>query len=213
MGRGSCVHGRPSLAARWRRRLHQAPWRRGDPAAGGGPTAPAEEERPMTGPAVPLRRERARARLALASALACFVAAQLAFVLAAEWWQPKLRDPEYGRKLERLRSRLAENPRSRPLIRTLGSSRVSMGIRPDCLPPCAGPEGQTPLVFNFGICRFASLGELLCLRRLLSNGIRPDVVIVEIWPPLLVLDANQVQVLDPNRLSRQDLALLQRYAY
>src|SRR5438552_1029215 len=166
----------------------------------------------MTGPATPLPRAYSRARGALAWGLACFVAAQLAFFLAAEQWQPKLRDPEYGRKLERLRSRLAENPQARPLILTLGSSRVSMGIRPDCLPAYAGTNGQPPLIFNFGLCKFASLGGLLCLRRLLRDGIHPDVVLVETWPPFLSRDVEQLANLDPERLSRRDLSELCRYA-
>ena len=54
------------------------------------------------------------------------------FLLALDYGPPRLRDPEYGRRLERSHARTAEHP-GRPLVLALGSSRTAMGVRPDVL--------------------------------------------------------------------------------
>src|SRR5262249_39166690 len=77
---------------------------------------------------------------------------------------------------------LAESP-DRPLVLVLGSSRVQMGL-------CAGSvnaewDGRPALVFNFGLSGGGALLESLCLRRLLDEGLRPDVLVLEVLPPTL----------------------------
>ena len=92
----------------------------------------------------PPRRRRPWA--ALAAGVAAFLASGLALLWCAEGARPELGDPEYGRKLARLRARRAGRP-GRLLVLALGSSRVAMGLRPGLLRASAGD----PLVFNFGI--------------------------------------------------------------
>jgi hypothetical protein len=93
-----------------------------------------------------------------------------------------LRDPEYGTK----RARLAEN-RGRPLRLVLGSSRTNLGIHPVALPPLPAVPARDgaptePVVFNASLMAAGPVLQLLCLRRLLSNGIRPDRAnIVQRW--------------------------------
>jgi hypothetical protein len=157
------------------------------------------------------RRWAARQRSALGWGLAFFVLAQLALVLAMEYWRPELADPEYGIKLACLRARLAERPDCRPLIVALGSSRVSMGLRSEHLVVNRSSDSRGPLVFNFGICQSGPTGQLLCLRRLLADGVRPDVAVIELYAPFLAEDNLILDRFDIRRLRWDDERLYRRY--
>jgi hypothetical protein len=139
-------------------------------------------------PEVIHRRWAARPGAALGWGLAFFVLGQLTLLLAMECWWPELADPEYGIKLACLRARLAERPDCRPLIVALGSSRVPMGLRPEHLVVNRSSDSRGPLVFNFGIYQSGPTAQLLCLRRLLADGVRPDVMAMELYAPMLAED-------------------------
>src|SRR5213075_1820404 len=109
---------------------------------------------------------------------------QFALAITLEHWRPDLRDPEFGHKLARLHARLEEQP-GRPLVLVLGSSRTGVGLRPEVLHRFALPGGQPPIVFNFGLTASGPVMELLCLHRLLEEGIHPDWLVVEVMAPLL----------------------------
>jgi hypothetical protein len=152
-----------------------------------------------------------RGRAALLWGAAAFLLAQMGLWLAldADW---TLRDPEYGQHLGRLRQRLEARGRARPPLVFLGSSRVAMGFRPGLL-PANGPGARgEPVVFNFGLLQSGPVMELLCLRRLLADGIRPDCVFVEVWLWILPASArSQTAVFGPQRFGRGDLRALRRY--
>jgi hypothetical protein len=152
------------------------------------------------------RRLAPRAWAALAWGLGCFLAAQLALNLALEWWRPELRDPEYGVKLKVLR-RLQARAGGRPLVVVLGSSRVQMGLRAGDL-TAAEPDAA---VFNFGMVGAGPVAELLHLRRLLADGVRPDCLVIEVLSPLLRMHG-QGDALGTDRLAWGDLGLMRRYA-
>jgi hypothetical protein len=148
-----------------------------------------------------------RGRGALLWGAAAFAAAHLLAMAAgeADWAQ---RDPEFARKLEVLRARVAERPGG-PLVLLLGSSRTGCGVRPGRLGGLPAPGGADPVVFNFGMCRGAAVLELLTLRRLLAEGVRPALVLAELWP--LWAHENEAETLEPWRLRRGDLAVLRGY--
>jgi hypothetical protein len=143
--------------------------------------------------------------------LAAFVAGQLALGWALNgWWQ--VRDPEYGLRLDSLRARTAERSPGRPLLLFLGSSRVATGFRPDCVPENRPSAAGEPVVFNFGMCRAGPVLELLTLRRLLADGVRPDCVFVEVWPFLSANSAaSQMSGFQPERLRWQDRRTMRAY--
>jgi hypothetical protein len=121
------------------------------------------------------------------------------------------RDPEYGAKVGRLKERLAENPPG-PRVVVLGSSRVSLGFRPDVVKAWPGSQ-KRPFVFNFGLLGAGPVQELYNLRRLLNAGIHPDCLVLEIlpthlhqWPPW-----REENWLGPSRLSWKDLRVVRRY--
>src|SRR5437773_1756469 len=163
-------------------------------------------------PSAAAARLRLRGRASLAWGLAVFACLQLGLAFVIEQWRPELRDPEFGHKLASLKKHLAEES-GRPLVVTLGSSRLAMGLRPKLLPRCGSVDGPEPLVFNFALMGGGPTLDLLSLHRLLAAGIRPDCVVVECWPPLWNASDPLVEenVIAENRLSRSDLALVRRY--
>jgi hypothetical protein len=70
----------------------------------------------------------------------------------------------------------------------LGSSRTATSIRPSALPAGLGSGGTEPLVFNMSLLGSGPIRELQTYRRLRSEGIRPDWLVVEVWPPYLLRD-------------------------
>ncbi|MFN4261421.1 MAG: DUF1574 family protein [Gemmataceae bacterium] len=152
------------------------------------------------------------ARGALLWGIGLFLASQLVFALLLEAGLTKLNDPEYEHRLALLRARLSEAPSQRPLMLVLGSSRAAMGVCPDRLTP-PHPDSSAPLIFNFSLLGSGPVMELMCLRRLLDDGIRPDAVLIECWPPFLNQEKHNAeeQRFDKSRLRWGDVALLDRY--
>jgi hypothetical protein len=70
-------------------------------------------------------------------------------------------------------------------------------------------------VFNFGIPAAGPVTELLTLKRLLREGLRPDLLLIEVLPPQLAGQApvagGELAWLPVSRLKLVDLALLERY--
>jgi hypothetical protein len=115
--------------------------------------------------------------------LVCFAASQLALSVYLEKRRPELRDPLYGLRLRSLRAKRAESPNA-PLFLILGSSRVKYSVWPAAM-KIHGRDGEPPpVVYNFGVNGLGPLRELMYLRRLLADGVRPDWLLVEVWPPL-----------------------------
>jgi hypothetical protein len=124
-----------------------------------------------------------RARAALLWGALFFLAGQLALGAFVSSVRPELRDPEFGTLLTSLRRRLTQAP-NRPLVLVLGSSRTASVIRPSALPQLT-EHGPPPLVFNFSTLWSGPVREAQMFRRLLAAGVRPDWLLVEVWPPFL----------------------------
>src|ERR1051326_3542892 len=154
-----------------------------------------------------------RARSAVLWALAAFAALQgILFAAMSTARGQILRDPDWGIRLGRLEKRLAERPEA-PLVLILGSSRVGLGLRPDKMMDAWRP--QSPTVFNFSRRGFGPMVSLLYLRRILDEGIRPDWVLLEIWPAFLSSDnifGRDDETLDVRRLQWSDRDLVTRDA-
>jgi hypothetical protein len=162
----------------------------------------------------PRRHAAPRARVALVWALLSFAGFQLGLLVYIERCRPELREPEFGRKRALLRARLAEAP-GRPLLLVLGTSRLSVGLRPEVLTPDLCGSGEAPLVFNFGLCGGEPLMELVCLRQLLLEGVRPRGVVIEVLPALLHSEPAATDWFWPVHLSRMgwgNLPLVRSYA-
>jgi hypothetical protein len=134
--------------------------------------------------ASPYRALRRKACRALVWTLVVFAAVQGIVAVYLLWVRPELRDPEFEPVRHGLQARLATLP-NRPLVLILGTSRAATMFRPNALPP--PPAGQpAPLVHNCAFLASGPIRELLMLRRFLADGVRPDWLLVEIWPAYLV---------------------------
>jgi hypothetical protein len=153
----------------------------------------------------PTRRRATRSLLAF---LAFTLLIHGGFSLWLDYGPPRLRDPEYGKRLARLKARRAEQP-NRPLILALGSSRVAMDIRPGVLEPAP----DRPMLFNFALAGSGPIMELMAFRRALADGIRPDAVLIEYWPAFLREDAgyHEDARLDIARLRPVDRQLVREF--
>lgn len=126
--------------------------------------------------------------------------------------RPELRDPEYGLRLNALRQRIAEHP-ERPLVVVIGSSRTAMGVRPYVWEESRPGTPTDPLLFNMSRVGGGPLIQLMTLRRLYADGIRPDAVILEHWTPLLREDGPFAETarIEPERLFLADREFVQSY--
>jgi hypothetical protein len=100
-----------------------------------------------------------------------------------------LRDPLFADKAARLADRIeahTENGRPPLTILMIGSSRTSNALRgADLEATLAAALNRQVVAFNFGVPSSGPVTQLLHLRRLLASGLRPDLVLFEIMPPLL----------------------------
>jgi hypothetical protein len=166
----------------------------------------------MAGKSRGVRRLARQTRATLLWGAAFFALFHVALLFGTQGRWHLLRDPEFGYKLSFLHKQMDAEP-DRPLVVLLGSSRTGEGFRPGVLPPVSTPDGRTPFVFNFSQVGSGPLGELLCLRRLLAEGIRPDWLAIEILPPLLgrKLDTCGNPDVGVSRLTWSDVRLLRQY--
>ncbi|HJU28669.1 MAG TPA: hypothetical protein VJ718_05840 [Candidatus Binataceae bacterium] len=115
--------------------------------------------------------------------LAWYVAIQLPILLIKDRWQT-IGPAHEARKWPALR-KLAVHNTERPLVLMLGSSRTCWAFQAGPLNGLPGPDGQPLRVYNFGIPATGPIHELLYLRDMLAQGIRPRLLLVEFLPPLL----------------------------
>lgn len=141
-----------------------------------------------------------------------FVCAQAALSIYLNRQRLELRDPVFGLRLRTLRKRMKESPGS-PLVLVLGSSRALNGLSPAYMPVSLDGDGQSPLVYNFAFAGAGSVRELMTFRRLRAAGIRPDRLLIEVWP--LLWPENGVfaerLLIAEDELCWTDLSVLSRY--
>jgi len=151
---------------------------------------------------------RRRARASVLAGLGFFALFTAVLNVALDTVRPEWRDPEYGHRLKRLRSQ-ADVAAGRPVVVALGSSRAQMGFSPSHLGLGDGPDA--PIVFNFAVAGGGPVHEVLNLKRLLDNGVRPDCVLVEVLPPVLAGHSPAEKLILPARLGVADLERLAPY--
>jgi hypothetical protein len=154
------------------------------------------------------RHPRRRARASVLAGLGFSAFFTLALNLALDTVRPEWRDPEYGHRLKRLKPR-AQAADGRPVVVALGSSRSQMGLSPRHLGLGDGPA--SPIVFNFAVAGGGPVHEVLNLRRLLDNGVKPDYVLIEVLPPVLAGHSPAEKLILPARLGYADFARIAPY--
>lgn len=149
------------------------------------------------------------AKTVLGWGLGTFVLLQLGLAVAIETCWPILRDPDYIQKVTRLRQRLADPSRPTAAV-MLGSSRTIYGLDGHRIErDLARSWGRPVVVHNFGQWGAGPASNLMYLRRLLADGVHPDLVLVEVLPTFLAADSRTDRNrLSADRLSLADLAVL-----
>jgi len=159
----------------------------------------------------PSRSKRGRARNAILAGCLLILAAQLGLGVAVETVKPEWRDPEYGHRIRQLRELQRSHP-NRPRAVAVGSSRTLMGLSPRDM---GFPEEQgSPLVYNFGQTGAGPLQILLTVLRILDDGVKPDVLLIELFPAALVGDGPADVMIESwgQRWNAGDLRRLEPYA-
>jgi hypothetical protein len=136
-------------------------------------------------------------------------AVQIGLGAAVERAGPVLRDPVYQRNAARLAERRAEYP-DRPLLVALGSSRTLMGLNAGRVTRA----DQRWLVYNCSDFGAGPMLEQVFLRRLLTAGVRPEAVLLELVPLQLAagkLVPMEESSLDTGRLTAPELRSVAGY--
>jgi len=163
------------------------------------------------------RQRTRRARATIFCSLTGFALLQLALAVSIELWSPQFRDPYYGQRINLLRRRnVTVAPRPFTVL-MLGTSRTRNGLLGKTLERQLGQVQSRPVVvFNFGQDSAGPMTELVNLKRLLADGARPDLLLIEVWPPLLCEQEAFDEVgelrLPAHRLRPDDLPLVEHYA-
>jgi hypothetical protein len=151
------------------------------------------------------RRQKVKADLAWCAIF--FVAFQVGLAAIIDWRLPRLYDEEYGVRLAALHACRDAEP-TRPLLLVVGTSRVGMGFAPELLPELRTPAGLRALPFNFSHLASGPVLNLMLLRRLLGEGIRPEWLALEIVPASL---AHESASMPATMAAAQDLPVACRY--
>jgi hypothetical protein len=125
------------------------------------------------------RRAVRRGRSYLLWALVGFAALQIAFGVAIDWKLSAVRDATFVYKRWQLQARMADHPGA-PLVLALGSSRTMMGVRASRLH--LSSAGKPVVVYNYAIPGSGPLTQLITLRRLVNDGVRPQALLLEVMP-------------------------------
>jgi hypothetical protein len=162
-----------------------------------------------------------RARNALLWGLAAFASLQLGSTAALEYGLIRFRDPSYAFKATRLRGRVRDADRRagghearRPqVVVMLGSSLTRDGLRGSVVEDGLSRQlGRPVILYNFGTAGDGPIHELLHFERLLHDGVRPDLLLIEVLPSLLTVQAEtQLELIAAERMGFRDRALLARY--
>ncbi len=158
------------------------------------------------------RRHSFRWRAVLAWGLVWMALGQVSIVIFLEWQHPEFLDPKYGCRLLALRA-LRKEPERQTLLLVLGSSRAEQGFRPSLLmsgqrQPVDAGRLSGPLFYNMARGGSSPLLYLLTLHRLLADGIHPDGLLIEIFPPALVENEESALIYKP---TLRDWPVLRRY--
>jgi hypothetical protein len=164
----------------------------------------------------PQTENRKRCRSELLWLVGVFVLLQAGLAAGVHVWLKELRDPIYFCRADRLQGRVdAENVAPLTIV-MLGSSRTAFGFRGGLVESKLGRTIGRPVVTcNLGCCGTAHLNELIFLQRLLARGVHPDLLLVEVTPPMLAgqpYAPREVDWLQTSRFTWEELQVLQQYS-
>jgi hypothetical protein len=133
------------------------------------------------------KRFELRGRASVLWAALAFVALQLGLAALIESGAVTVySDTTYSYRTAHLRARLREHSEKPFTVVMLGSSRVMNGFKGGDLEPALSRQLRRPaLVYNFGVPGGGTMYSYCCLKRLVAEGDRPDLVLLEVVPAYL----------------------------
>ena len=141
--------------------------------------------RPAPRPVRAVGDSRRKAAIAIGTAFAAVIAFQVGLGLVAEI-SLYVRDPGYSDKEIRLARQEAANPDG-PRVVMLGTSRTAAAFHAGRVrEQLIAERGGRAVVFNFGIPASGPITHIVYLKRLLADGHRPDLLLLEVLPPTLM---------------------------
>lgn len=152
--------------------------------------------------------------IALAWGLGFFVLVQAGLSVAIETRLAIFRDPDFATKMARLKKRTREMAPKPVNVVMFGSSRTAFALRGQAIEPALAQElGKPTVIFNFGICGYGPLAQLLTFKRVVKEGVRPDLVLIEVLPAILTDERRnpEIQRTPVDRLWWHEIALMERY--
>jgi hypothetical protein len=159
-----------------------------------------------------------RSRRIVLSVILLFTLGQVTLGLYLALRHPGKSDWDYWTRIERVRQRAGAGAGSPLKIFVLGTSRTQVGLRAGQLEDVLCDAIHRPVVaVTFSAAGCGPLTELFLWRRLQRDGVRPDVMLIEVHPALLNARIDPGHELSEStwpvtRLSWSDLAFVERYA-
>ena len=174
---------------------------------------------PQTGKSFRSRRRRTAqdSRRMIVMTLGGFLFIQVILFALLEW-VPSLRDPQFHDKIHQLQLQMNPVSGEKPFsIVVLGSSRTGMAVHGKSISEKLSVAWNRPVtLFNFGIPAVGPVLERLYLQRLLDQGIRPDLLLLEVHPALVTTNGGkpiELRGLFLEQLRHSELAQIQSYGY
>jgi hypothetical protein len=133
-----------------------------------------------------MRRKRS-ARRSIVWGLVCWLGLSTVVLVHAQVARPDVIAPGFYHRFRALRQRHQEQ-RDRPLWLVMGSSRLGLGYLPEDVGPVLDPQGRRVMTFNFSHNGLGPVLQNIHLKRLLREGLRPDLVVLEVMPMYLHLE-------------------------
>jgi hypothetical protein len=150
------------------------------------------------------RQQRRRARGALLCCLVAFAVVQVGMGFALDAVRPGWCDPEFAIRMRSARHFVRTQPH-RSLAIAVGSSRTELGLCPGDL------REPRVLVLNFSQTGAGPVRQLITVRRLLSAGIKPDLLLVEFLPRFFNQNTENVPTDKIDEMGWNDVRALDAY--
>lgn len=161
----------------------------------------------------PARLPTRRGAAAVAVGAAVFLAIQ-AVLSGASAVTYYVNDPVYADKERRLRRLERAAPPGATRVMLLGTSRTGFAYAAGRTQRAAEDAGIPAVAFNFGIPGAGPVANRLSLSRLIADGHKPDLLILEVLPPLLAdLPGGplEARIITGDTLSRDEIAAADHY--
>jgi len=145
-------------------------------------------------------------------AIAFFLLLQFGLAGAIELGIVKLDDATTFATKARLLEEKLNQSQDQPFITlAFGSSRMMNGLDAGSLmEPLRNASGQTSIAYNFGISGCGNIYSFLALEKLINNGIRPDLVLIEMYPTFLT-EGSERAWFKANEMRSKNFADTERY--